>query len=260
MPVAAIVPRRPVLVVTPTYARPGRMAYLQRCLSVFSQVPALHWILVEDAGEPSPEIRQLMRRSGISHELLAIGPTRCWGNAQRDLGLRHIRDKSLQGVVYLADDDNGYEQQLFIELGRVKRVAVLPVGLLGPFGIEGPIVRGGRIVGWRAHWKSRRFPVDMAGFAFDAALLQAIDGPIWTYAGRGGESEFLERLVNSTDELEVLCDEGRRCHVWHDLPLGRSVTNALATYRLRRCATVLVERLLRPLLLGRRAAGGQGHP
>jgi galactosylgalactosylxylosylprotein 3-beta-glucuronosyltransferase 3 len=237
------------------------MAYLERCLSVFSQVPGLHWILVEDAAEPSPDVTRLLRQrqSGISHELLAIGPTRCWGNAQRDLGLRHIRDRSLQGIVYLADDDNGYEQQVFSELGQVKRVAVLPVGLLGPFGIERPIVRAGRIVGWRAHWKSRRFPVDMAGFAFDAALLRSIEGPIWIFSGRGGESEFLERLVRSAEELEVLCDAARRCLVWHDLSLGRNVATALAAYRLRRCVTVLVEGVLRPLILGRRPADRQGQ-
>lgn len=260
MPTQGIAPQRPVLVVTPTHNRPGRMAYLERCLSVFSKVPGLHWIVVEDAGEPSPEVAELLSRSGIRHELFATGPTRCWGNAQRDLGLRHIRDKSLQGVVYLADDDNGYEPQLFAELAQVKCVAVLPVGLLGPFGIERPIVRAGRIVGWRAHWKSRRFPVDMAGFAFDAVLLRSIDGPIWTFGGRGGESEFLERFVSSAEELEVLCDEGRRCHVWHNLPLGGNVATALAIYRLRRCATLFVEGFLRPLVLGRRAAGRQGQP
>ncbi len=246
--------QRRLLIVTPTYDRPDRLAYLERCLSSFSHVSGLHWILVEDAGAPSPEVARLLARSGISHECLATGPTRRWGNAQRDLALRYIRDKGLQGIVYLADDDNGYQPQLFAELGKVKRVAVLPVGLLGPWGIERPILRQGRIVGWRAHWKSRGFPVDMAGFAFDAALLRAIEGPIWTYAGRGGESEFLERLVTSSDELEVLCDEGGHCYVWHNLALGRTVFLALIAYRLRRCVTVLVEKLLRPLLAGRRNA------
>ena len=250
-----ITKRRPILVVTPTHDRADRMAYLERCLSSFSQVSGLHWIVVEDAAAPSPDVAQLLAQSSISHEYLATGPTRHWGNAQRDLALRHIRDNGLQGVVYLADDDNWCQPQLFRELGKVKRVAILPVGLLGPWGIERPILRQGRIVGWHAHWKSRRFPVDMAGFAFDAALLRAIDGPIWTYAGRGGESEFLERLVASADELEVLCDEGRRCYVWHDLPLGRRAAVALAGYRLRRCATVLVEKFLRPLLIGPRNAG-----
>ena len=260
MPAGNVVTQRPLLVVTPTHDRADRMAYLERCLSLFSQVSDLHWIVIEDAAAPSPDVAQLLAQSGISHEYLATGPTRRWGNAQRDLALRHIRDNGLQGVVYLADDDNWYQTQLFKELGRVKRVAILPVGLLGPWGIERPILRGGRIVGWRAHWKSRRFPVDMAGFAFDAALLPPIDGPIWTYGGRGGESEFLERLVTSADELEVLFDQGRRCYVWHDLPLGQSIFVALARYRVRRCITVLVEKFLRPFLIGPRKAGAQGEP
>ena len=126
------------------------------------------------------------------------------------------------------------------------------MGLLGPFGIERPILQGGRIVGWSAHWKSRRFPLDMAAFAFDATLLRAIPGPIWTYTARGGETEFLERLIGSADQLEILCDGCRRCYVWHDLPLGRSPGLALAAYRLGRCATLVVERIVRPLLGGRR--------
>ena len=165
----------------------------------------------------------------------------------------------MEGVVYLADDDNCYQAALFDELRKVRRVGVLPVGLLGPFGIERPILRQGRIVDWSAHWKSRRFPLDMAAFAFDAGLLRPIAGPIWTYTARGGETEFLERLLDPADELEILCDGCRKCHVWHDLPLGRSPALALTAYRLRRCATFLVERVARPLLIGRRGQEARGR-
>lgn len=249
---------RPILVVTPTYDRPGRVALLERCLSTFRHVPGLRWIVIEDAAAPSPEVAQLLAESGLSHTYLAVGPTRAWGNAQRDLALRHIRDGEMQGIVYLADDDNYYQEPLFAELRKLRHVGVVPVGLLGPFGIERPILQGGRIVGWSAHWKSRRFPLDMAAFAFDAALLRAIPGPIWTYTGRGGETEFLERLIGSADKLEILCDGCHRCYVWHDLPLGRSPGFALAAYRLGRCATLVVERIARPLLARRRSGETRG--
>ena len=95
----------------------------------------------------------------------------------------------MAGIVYLADDDNYYEEALFAELAKIRRVGLVPVGLLGPMGIERPIVSAGRIVGWSAHWTSRRFPVDMAAFAFNATLLQNLEGPIWTYATRGGETD-----------------------------------------------------------------------
>jgi len=243
---------RPVLVVTPTYDRPHRVAYLERCVTTFRSIDGLFWVVVEDAATPRHEIAELLAQSGIHHVYLAHGPTRRWGNAQRDHALRHIRDSAMQGIVYLADDDNYYQRPLFAELRKVRRVGIMPVGLLGPYGIERPIVKADRIVDWSAHWKSRRFPVDMAAFAFDAGVLRAMDGPIWTYTERGGESEFLERLLDSPDDLEVLCDGCRRCYVWHDLPLGRSPALALAAYRLRRCITLLRARIVRPLLGGKR--------
>jgi hypothetical protein len=245
---------RAIYVVTPTYDRPARMRLLERCLATFQRIGGLHWIVVEDAAESNPDVVALLERSGIDHTCLAVGPTLSWGNAQRDMALRHVRDSGVEGVVYLADDDNFYEPALFEELRKVRRAGVVPVGLLGPSGIERPIVRQGRIVGWNVHWKGRRFPVDMSGFAFDASLLRGIAGPIWTYPRRGGETEFLERLLSSPDELEILCDGCRKCHVWHDLPLGRSPALALAAYRLRRAAIFLVERIVRPLITGRRRA------
>ena len=239
---------RPILVVTPTYDRPGRMAFLERCLATFRRVPGLQWIVVEDGAAHAPQVAELLTESGVNHAYLAHGPTRAWGNAQRDFALRHIRDSGMQGIVYLADDDNYYQEPLFAELRKLQRVGVVPVGLLGPFGIERPVLRAGRIVGWSAHWKSRRFPLDMAAFAFDAELMKAISGPIWTYSARGGETEFLERLIGSPDQLEILCDGCRRCYVWHDLPLDRSPASALAAYRLRRCANFFIGRAARPLL------------
>src|SRR5579871_1258736 len=249
---------RPILVVTPTFDRPGRMAFLERCLATFRRIAGLHWIVVEDGALCSPAVAELLAASSVSHVYLAHGPTRAWGNAQRDLALRHIRDGGMQGVVYLADDDNYYQEPLFAELRKLRRVGVVPVGLLGPSGIERPILRAGRIVDWSAHWKSRRYPLDMAGFAFDAALLQAMSGPIWTYSARGGETEFLERLIASPDELEILCNGCRDCFVWHDLPLDRSPASALAAYRLRRCANFLIGRVARPLLAGRRSGKTPG--
>lgn len=248
---------RNLLIVMPTYHRPLRLEFLHRCVASFKEIAGLHWILVEDAAEPDPAIAQFLLRSAIAHTYLAVGPTRSWGNAQRDLALRHIRDRGMHGIVYLADDDNYYERSVFTELRSVRRVGLMPVGLLGPFGIERPILRGGRIVDWSAHWKTRRFPVDMAAFAFDAALLRDIEGPIWTYAARGGETEFLEKLVGSPDALEILCDGCRRCHVWHDLPLDRSAARALLEYRLDRVYHFLIDRVARALLA--RLRGGSVH-
>ena len=102
-----------------------------------------------------------------------------------------------------------------------------------------------RIVGWSADWKGgRKYPVDMAGFGFNAALLSEITGDLWAYRGRGGETEFIERLIGSADQLELLCNNCRDCYVWHDLPIGWSTRLGLIAYLVRRRAPAFMRRKL----------------
>ncbi len=211
-----------LLLVTPTYARPQRLKLLKRCVKDFRDVPNLLWLVVEDDSGLDREVNRLLVASGISHIYMAHGPTRHWGNAQRNRALQYICDQRLDGIVYFADDDNKYQRPLFNELRKVRRIGILPVGCLGPTGIERPIVRDGRIISWDADWQSRKYPIDTAGFAFNAKLLFDVIGDLWPYqsGSRGGETEFIESLINSPDELECLCNDCRDCYVWHDLPLG----------------------------------------
>lgn len=221
---------QPLIFVTPTYPRRSRLGFLERCARDFSAVRDLFWLVVEDDAATAPDVERLLAQSGVRHLYLAHGPTRKWGNAQRDHGLRHIRDQCWRGVVYLADDDNKYAPPLFDELRKVERLGVLPVGRRGPWGIERPIVRDGRLIRWNADWKRRKYPVDMAGFAFRAELLPDISGEIFRYRGGGGESELIDLLIKSPVELEFLCNDCRDCHVWHNLPLGWSARRGLAAY------------------------------
>jgi len=234
----------PLLLVTSTYPRPLRLSLLRRCAEDFRAVPNLFWLVVEDDAQPAPEVERLLAESGIAHLYAAHGPTRRWGNAQRNWALEYIRDRRLKGVVYVADDDNKYEPPLFDELRKVQRIGILPVGRLGRWGIERPIVRDGRIVRWSADWKRRKYPVDMAGFAFNAELLSNIAGELWTYPGRGGESEFIETLIHSPDELEFLCNDCRACFVWHNLPLGWPPWLGLASFRVYRQIPTFLRRKL----------------
>jgi hypothetical protein len=192
----------------------------------------MFWVVVEDADSIDEQVKNLLDKSGIEYVCLNIHE-RNYGNAQKNLGLTYIRDNRLKGIVYIADDDNLYDARLFDEIRKTKRVSVFPVGHLGPHGIEGPIVKGGKIVGWDADWLSRKFPVDMGGFAFNAELLCNLGDPLWTYTKRGGETEFLERIATSSEELEVLCDDCKRCFVFHNHPLGQSIIYALTIRRIR---------------------------
>jgi Glycosyltransferase family 43 len=238
----------PLLFVTLTYPRPSRLSFLRRCAEDFRGVPNLLWLVVEDDAQLAPEVEQLLAESGVAHLYMAHGPTRNWGNAQRNWALKYIRDRQLTGVVYIADDDNKYEPPPFDELRKVRRIGILPVGRMGPWGIERPIIRGGRIVKWSADWKTRTYPVDMAGYAFNAQLLSNIAGELWTYPGRGGESEFIETLIRSPDELEFLCNDCRACYVWHNLPQGWSPRLGLASFRVYRRTPPFIRRKFHRLL------------
>jgi beta-1,3-glucuronyltransferase len=78
-------------------------------------------------------------------------------------------------VIYFADDDNTYDLRLFPELRRTRSLAVFPVGLVTKTGISSPIVRGGRVIGFFDGWiANRKFPVDMAGFAFSLSALKKV--------------------------------------------------------------------------------------
>ncbi len=209
------------------------MAYLERCIQTFLKVQNLYWIVVEDDQAKNAEVEVLLAGSGLNVLYLDHGPTRCWGNRQRDYALGYIKRQRLKGIVYLADDDNFYDVRLFDEVRKTQRVSIFPAGHLGPSGIERPVVCGGKIIAWHAHWKTRKYPMDMAAFAFNAELLDGLTEPLFHYKGRGGESEFMERIVRSADDLEILCQNCTQCYVWHNQPLEEFVWVSRVKYSLR---------------------------
>lgn len=245
---SAAAPRR-LLLITTTFQHVEQLLRLENLATILARERNILWIVVEDALEPSRAVGALLRQSHLAYVHLAHGPTHRGGNAQRNAALKHIRDARLDGVVYNLDDDNGYDSGLWSELRRVgpRRVAVLAVrrGVFPPPRCDGrflPLLSGqrrtlklerpvydnatGRFVrfqaGWcgRRSWMSRRygvrrFCVDMGGFAFDAALLRALEGDLWSYQGHGGESELIEKLLGPSGRPEDLqplanCGQVRR--------------------------------------------------
>jgi len=197
------------------------MLYLKRCIQLFRKVQNLLWIVVEDAARKDAEVEDVFKKSGLQYHYFNVGPTHHKGKEQKNLGMSFVRDNRIEGVVYVADDDNYYEKKLFDELQKTKRIAIFPVGNLGPNGTERPVIRKGKIVGWDATWRSRKYPTDWAGIAFDASILQKLQPPILKNLGPGGETEFLEQCIRSSEELELLCSNCSRCYVRHNEPLTR---------------------------------------
>lgn len=133
-----------VFAITPTHKRFTQKADLTRLSQTFMHIPNFHWIVVEDADEKSTSVKNLLERKNIKFTLLAIKTQskllkeendphwiRHRGVDQRNLGLRWIREniKDTTGVVYLADDDNTYDIELFEEVGIHSKV--LDVALFG---------------------------------------------------------------------------------------------------------------------------------
>lgn len=202
-----------LIVVTATHKRPCRMPMMTHLKSHLDGRGDVTWIVVEDAAERDAELADFLPPYATH---LNVGPTRDLGHAQRNLALEYIADNGLEGVVYNADDDNKYDPALFDEILKTKRVSVFPVGNLGPHGVERPLVLNGRLQRWDAGWAERKFPVDMAGYAFHSGVLKGIQRPFWMHRGRGGETEFLEKFVRSADEVEFLCNRCTDVLVWHN--------------------------------------------
>lgn len=56
-----------IYLVTPTYRRPEQIPDLTRLAQTLLNVPAVHWIVVEDSSTLSPAIASLLKRYGIPH-------------------------------------------------------------------------------------------------------------------------------------------------------------------------------------------------
>ncbi|TRY69432.1 hypothetical protein TCAL_03788 [Tigriopus californicus] len=224
-----------IYAITPTYARPVQKAELIRLCHTFLLVPNFHWIVVEDAAEPTDLVTNLLKRCGVVYtQLKALTPPEMklkprdpnWryprGVWQRNEALTWIRNNvpvSREGVVYFADDDNTYSLELFQDLRSTKAVSVFPVALVGGVLLEKPEVSpDGRVIGFNALWEPQRpYPIDMAGFAVNLQLILAKSEAKFSLEVKRGylESEFIGHLISGREELEAKADLCTKVLVWH---------------------------------------------
>jgi L-gulono-1,4-lactone dehydrogenase len=211
---------RDLIFVTCTCQRPGRLDFIRRHIRTFiSQIDRYQWIVVEDGERPDPELQILL--DGWNSRYLHIGPTRDEGSSQRNLAFEYIRDRRLDGIVYSLDDDNLVYPELAAELRKISKIGIVPIGNLGPGGVERPIVSDGKLVRWDSGWAERKYPVAKGGFAFDSRLIFDSASPIWDWHGFGGETEFIDKLIKSVDELDFSpCHWNQICLAFHKEPLS----------------------------------------
>lgn len=206
-----------IFLVTCTYDRPKRLDFiknLSKFIHINNQEKRIFWIVVEDAEKIDDAVSEILPKFAT---YMSIGPTRDKGHVQRNLALEYIRDNKFNGIVYNFDDDNKYDSKIFKELKKVRKIAFFPVGNLGPNAIETPkLNRYGKFSHWDAGWMERKYPVDMAGFAFHTNLLSDLKSPIWQHEGVGGETEFIEKLNFLPNEIQFLCNRCKDVYVWHN--------------------------------------------
>ncbi|XP_042234030.1 galactosylgalactosylxylosylprotein 3-beta-glucuronosyltransferase P-like [Homarus americanus] len=169
-----------IYVITPTYKRQEQMAELTRLAQTLMLVRNLHWIVADDTHTENKQVVDYLSYIGIPHtylltpmpneyKKLRVKPR---GVANRNAGLQWVRTHAKTGVVYFADDDNTYDIRVFEEMRYTKGVSMWPVGLVTHTGISTPVLKNGKFVGWYdGSINSRKFPVDMACFAFSVSYL-----------------------------------------------------------------------------------------
>ncbi|VFQ62285.1 unnamed protein product [Cuscuta campestris] len=178
-----LIPRKQLIVVTPTYPRPQQTYDLNRLGQVLRLVqPPLLWIVVE-MNEASSGTAEILRKTGVVYRHLV-----CSKNMEdvkhkkavmRNTALEHVEHHRLDGIVYFADDDNVYSLELFDSMRSISRFGTWPVAMVAQSKnkvlVEGPICNGSRVVGWHTNEKSKRLKrfqgIDMSGFAFNSTLL-----------------------------------------------------------------------------------------
>ncbi|KAL5850454.1 hypothetical protein ACOSQ4_008467 [Xanthoceras sorbifolium] len=239
---SALVSRKLLIIVTPTYARPFQACYLNRLSHTLKLVqPPLLWIVVEMTSQ-SEETADILRRTGVMYRHLVckrnLTDVKDRSVHQRNVALSHIENHHLDGIVYFADEDNVYSTGLFEQMRLIRRFGTWKVAKHTEKKVkatlEGPICNGTQVIGWHINElrkRFRRFHSEMPGFAFNSTIIW--DPKRWhrptlepirhvdTVKDGFQASAFIEQIVEDESQMEGLLDNCSKIMVWI-LPLGSS--------------------------------------
>eukprot|EP00756_Hemistasia_phaeocysticola_P038220 Hpha_TRINITY_DN16745_c0_g1::TRINITY_DN16745_c0_g1_i1::g.77593::m.77593 len=200
-----------LILVSPTYPGKEQLFRLCRMTQHLREAGKALWIVSDDTATPTEEAVTMLKDSGVHHMYVYGMQTKKHGNMQRRMALELVKQWKLSGGLYFADDDNAYHPALW---------AALRSRAPGQFGLiacsnrvdspdfltrEGPLFNAaGKVHGWEHQIKEfadRPFPVDMGMFVYDASLVWGLNDPVWDYDSRGGETEYLQRLLPPAEYL-----------------------------------------------------------
>lgn len=178
------IPRRLVIIVTPTSTRDkSQIVLLRRLANTIKLVsPPLLWIVVERKSD-SDEVSELLRKTGIMYRHLVFKENFTDPEAefdhQRNVALKHIEHHRLSGIVHFAGLSNVYDLAFFDELRDIEVYGTWPMALLSANKqkviIEGPVCDSSQVIGW--HLKKlnnetdAKPPIHVSSFAFNSSIL-----------------------------------------------------------------------------------------
>ncbi|XP_017075576.2 LOW QUALITY PROTEIN: galactosylgalactosylxylosylprotein 3-beta-glucuronosyltransferase S [Drosophila eugracilis] len=211
--------------VTPTYPRREQIPELTRLAHTLLHVPRLHWLVADDQEKCNDFLDTLLNRFGIPFtHMVSPMPIKFRnekpaprGVANRRAALQWLRQHNLtNGVLYFGDDDNTYDLRLFSEIRKTQRVSMFPVGLIADYGVSGPVVRRGKVVGFLDSWVAgRRWPVDMAGFAVNLEYMAQYPYVNMPYKPGYEEDLFLRSIDLQMNLIEPRGNNCTEILVWH---------------------------------------------
>ncbi|XP_071158804.1 galactosylgalactosylxylosylprotein 3-beta-glucuronosyltransferase 1-like [Mytilus edulis] len=214
-----------IYVITPTYKRLTQIPELTRLGNTLRNVPAVHWIVVEEGTRTLEVVRHLLMKIDIQFTYLSATryknvPRTLKGIHQRNKAIFWLReniDMSKDGVVYFADDDNTYDLDIFTEMRYTKKISVWPVGFVSEKKYQTPILENGKVIKFDAwNTKHRKFPIDMAGFALNTKTFYFNDDLYFWKSFQEGyqETSFLE-ICCTLNDLEPKANGCTKVLVWH---------------------------------------------
>ncbi|KAI8115071.1 Galactosylgalactosylxylosylprotein 3-beta-glucuronosyltransferase S [Lucilia cuprina] len=211
--------------VTPTYPRREQVPELTRLAYTLLHVPRIHWIVANDYNACNPYLDILLNKFGIPFTHLSSpmperfhnSKSKPRGVSNRRAAMQWLRQRNItSGVLYFGDDDNTYDLKLFSEIRETKIVSMFPVGLIASYGISGPVVRKGKVVGFLDSWVAgRRWPVDMAGFAVSLAYMAEYPNASMPFKPGYEEDYFLRSVALTLDKIEPKGNNCTEILVWH---------------------------------------------
>ncbi|KAM7351914.1 glucuronyltransferase S isoform 2-T2 [Cochliomyia hominivorax] len=211
--------------VTPTYPRREQVPELTRLAYTLMHVPRLHWIVANDYNACNSYLDILLLKFGIPYTHLAspmperfrTAKSKPRGVSNRRAAIQWLKQRNItSGVLYFGDDDNTYDLKLFSEIRDTKRVSMFPVGLIANYGISGPVVRKGKVVGFLDSWVAgRRWPVDMAGFAVSLSYMSEYPNASMPFKPGYEEDYFLRSIGLKLDKIEPKGNNCTEILVWH---------------------------------------------